>query len=97
MSEAIKDKFIAINVSLASRIYRLRINAADEQMVRKAVKLADDKISSYRSQYAGKDMQDFMAMCLLSYAIDSATAALNDPLLLDALAEMNAKIEKSLE
>jgi len=63
---------IPISVWLAGRSYRIRIKAEEEEAVRKAVKLADEKIIELRSHYAGKDDQDFVAMCLLSYAADNA-------------------------
>ena len=57
-----------INVWLAGRSYRLRIPVAEEASVRRAVKLADQKINELRQHYAGRDDQDFVAMALLMYA-----------------------------
>ena len=58
---------------LSGRSYRIRIKPDDEAAVRSAVKGADDKINELRRHYAGRDDQDFLAMCLLMYAADSAT------------------------
>lgn len=90
------DGLMAINVWLAGRSYRLRIKPEEESAVRKSVKLADDKISEMRTHYAGKDEQDFIAMCLLSYAADTAMDSFNDPLLVDELGKLGDKIDRAL-
>lgn len=87
------EELIPINVWLAGRSYRLRVAPSEEEAVRKAVKQADTKITELRSVYAGKDDQDFIAMCLLSYAADGAISALNHPLLQQEVTEMLRKIE----
>jgi cell division protein ZapA (FtsZ GTPase activity inhibitor) len=84
---------IPVNLWLAGRSYRIRIKPEEEGAVRKAVKLADDKITEMRTHYAGKDDQDFIAMCLLMYAADSATESFNNPYLKNELSEMTAKID----
>ncbi|MEZ5017171.1 MAG: cell division protein ZapA [Flavipsychrobacter sp.] len=67
-----EEELIPINVWLAERSYRIRVTPDEEESVRKAVKIADEKITELRGSYAGKDDQDFIAMCLLMYATDSA-------------------------
>lgn len=64
----------SINVWLAGRSYRIRVSPEQEGLVRTAVKLADDKVMEMRQHYAGRDDQDFMAMVLLLYATQAATA-----------------------
>ena len=88
------DNLISVAVWLAGRSYRIRIKPEEESAVRKAVKLADEKVREMRNHYAGKDDQDFMAMCLLSYAADSAIESFNNPLLQEELAKMERKIDK---
>lgn len=91
------EEQISINVWLAGRSYRIRINADEEESVRNAVKIADDKIGELRTHYAGKDDQDFVAMCLLMYAADNPTEALNIPSIQKRLAVMASKIEAALK
>lgn len=59
---------IAINILIGDRSYRIKINPQDEQEVRKIVKLINDKVLEYKREFAGKDMQDYIAMVLLWYA-----------------------------
>jgi cell division protein ZapA len=92
-----EEELMSITVWLAGRSYRLRIKPEEEEPVRKAVKLADEKVNEMRVAYAGKDDQDFMAMCLLTYATDTAIEAMNNPLLQDELNKLSKKIDKALE
>ena len=91
------EETLLINVWLSGRSYRIRVKPEEEGAVRKAVKLADDKVSEMRKHYAGKDDQDFMAMSLLSYAGDSAVESFNNPLLSEELNKMASKIDKVLK
>ena len=88
------EGYIPVTIWLAGRSYRLRIKAEEESAVRKAVKLADEKINEMRIHYAGRDDQDFIAMTLLSYASDSAVESFNNPLLHDELNKLARKIDK---
>ncbi len=91
------EDLMPINVWLAGRSYRLRIKPEEEEAIRKSVKLADEKIAEMRNVYAGKDEQDFMAMCILSYAADTAIEALNNPLVQNEVSKLNDKIDKALK
>jgi hypothetical protein len=64
--------------------------------VRKAVKIADDKVNEMRTHYAGKDDQDFIGMTLLTYAADTAIDIFNNPLLHDEMDKLVKKIDRVL-
>ena len=61
------QNLIPINIVIGDRSYRIKIEAAEEETVRKMAKKLNDQLTSYKSQYAGKDMQDYLAMVLLSF------------------------------
>jgi cell division protein ZapA (FtsZ GTPase activity inhibitor) len=61
---------IPINIIVADRSYRLKIEPEDEEMVRKTIKALNEKIINYKTNFAGKDMQDYVAMVLLWYATE---------------------------
>lgn len=94
-----QEQYISLNVWLAGRSYRIRIKPDEEEEVRKAVKLADDKIRELRGSYAGKDDQDFIAMGLLMYATHSVgvQSGADDIMAQQELTEMIKKIDKALE
>ena len=87
---------ISINVWLAGRSYRIRINPAEEAAVRRSVKRADEKIGELRQHYAGKDDQDFVAMCLLMYASDSASNP-GEGVIKEELSDLSARIQNALK
>jgi cell division protein ZapA len=87
---------LPVTVWLAGRSYRLRVKPDEESQVRKAVKLADQKITELRTHLAGKDDQDFLAMCLLMYAADTAIDVFNNPLLNSELKEIGNRIDRVL-
>jgi cell division protein ZapA (FtsZ GTPase activity inhibitor) len=90
------DELMPISLWLAGRSYRIRIKPEEEQRVRRAAKLADEQIQDMRRHYAGKDDQDFIAMVLLSYAADLATASGENPVLQDEISGLIGKIDKAL-
>ena len=92
-----EDKLIPINVWLAGRSYRIRVKPEEEEAVRKSVKVADEKIIEFRKHYAGKDDQDFLAMCLLMYAVDNTTESFHSPYIQKELSQLSEKIDKALE
>jgi cell division protein ZapA len=63
-------ELIPVNIVIADRSYRLRIDAADEEMVRKTAGLINDKVTEFRTNLAGKDMQDYVSMVLLWFATE---------------------------
>jgi len=56
---------VDINVVIASRTYKLTINANDEEIVRKAVNDINEKTKKLSNIYAYKDNQDLLAMTVL--------------------------------
>ena len=62
------QELIPLNIVLGDRSYRIKINPADEQEVRKTLKTINDKIIEFKTHFAGKDMQDYIAMVLLWFA-----------------------------
>ena len=65
---------ISINVNIAERIYPLRINIEEEENIRKAAKLINQKIKEYKENYSVKDGQDVLAMCSLEFVVDKIKA-----------------------
>lgn len=64
------ETLIPITIVIADRNYRLKINPSDEEKVRKTIKTINEKIIEFRSNFAGKDMQDYVSMVLLWFATE---------------------------
>lgn len=65
---------ISIKINIADRVYPLKVNMDEEEIVRKAAKLINDRIKEYQENYSVKDKQDLLAMSLLFYATASLRA-----------------------
>lgn len=63
-------ELIAVNILIGDRTYRLKIEPRDEEKLRKTVKVINDKILEFKTNFAGKDMQDFVSMVLVWFAIE---------------------------
>lgn len=62
------NELIAANILIADRNYRIKVEPKDEEAVRRTVKIINDKILEFKTQFAGKDMQDYIAMVIIWYA-----------------------------
>jgi cell division protein ZapA (FtsZ GTPase activity inhibitor) len=59
---------ITIKVSISNRVYPLKIKFSEEENVRKAAALINDKIKEFEENYAVRDKQDLLAMSCLQFA-----------------------------
>ena len=90
------DQLIAATVVIGDRSYRIKIDPADEETVRRTVKTINDKVIEYKTEFAGKDMQDYIAMVLIWLATEQQA---DDGVLAQAnnLTERLTNIEKMLD
>jgi cell division protein ZapA len=63
------EEQLSIKVQIAERFYPLKIKRQDEEKIRKAARLINDKILQYKQRYTDKDTQDFIAMAALQFVI----------------------------
>ena len=92
-------ELIPVNIVIAERNYRLKIDPADEEMLRKTVKLINDKVYEFKSSFAGKDMQDYVAMVLLWFATEQTKTNKDGFVLQDTgekLSSLEAMLDKTL-
>ncbi len=63
------DDKLSIKVNVAERYYPLKIERADEEKIRRAAKMINDRVLQYKQRYTDKDTQDFLAMAALQFVI----------------------------
>ncbi|MFO7853184.1 MAG: cell division protein ZapA [Bacteroidota bacterium] len=63
------DDKLSIRVNVADRYYPLKIGRDEEERIRKAARLINEKVLQYKQKYVDKDIQDFLAMAALQYVI----------------------------
>ena len=91
------QEMIPINIVIGDRSYRIRTESKDEEVVRKTVRTINDKIIEFKTQFAGKDMQDYIAMVLIWFATQvssDATSGAPSESLLDKLKQMETQIDE---
>jgi cell division protein ZapA (FtsZ GTPase activity inhibitor) len=90
-----KDELIPLNIVIGDRSYRIKILPSDEETVRKVLKTINEKIVEFRSQFAGKDMQDYISMVLIWYATQLKEN--NSGIISNDVLESLLKMEKQLD
>jgi len=63
------DDKLSIRVNVAERYYPLKIERGDEEKIRKAARMINEKVLQYKQRYSDKDLQDFLAMVGLQFVI----------------------------
>ena len=63
------DAKLSIRVNVADRYYPLKIGRDEEERIRKAARMINEKVLQYKQKYVDKDIQDFLAMAALQYVI----------------------------
>ena len=94
------NELIPVNIVIADRTYRIRTNASDEEIIRKTVSMINEKIIEFKTQFAGKDMQDYIAMVIIWYATQNAGGEGNSMLnneMSEALIKMELQIADILD
>jgi cell division protein ZapA (FtsZ GTPase activity inhibitor) len=59
---------LSTTVTIAGRTYPLTIKKEDEEGVREAARLINEKVKEYEDNYSVRDKQDLLAMCALQLA-----------------------------
>lgn len=93
------DQLIPINILIGDRTYRIKSLAKDEEIIRKTLKITNDKIIEFKTQFAGKDMQDYIAMVLIWYATQTAEKGNNqqqESNFLYVLSKLELQLDKAL-
>jgi len=93
-----EDK-LSIRVNIADRYYPLKIDRGDEEKIRKAAKMINDKVLQYKQRYTDKDVQDFLAMAALQYVIKviECETTINVSPELDEIKDLNDELDEFLK
>ena len=89
------DDKLSIRVNIVDRFYPLKIDRNDEEKIRKAGKIINEKVLQYKQKYSDKDVQDFLAMAALQYVtrlIDLEEVKDNETLL-NHIRELNEELD----
>ena len=93
------EQLIPLNILIGDRTYRIKSLATDEEVIRKTLKIINEKIVEFKTQFAGKDMQDYVAMVLIWYATQTSSSVNNDQVekeFSETLLKLEQQIDKGL-
>ena len=90
------EELIPLNLLIGDRTYRVRISPTDEEVVRKTVKTINDKLIEFKTQFAGKDMQDYIAMVLVWFATEQ-NATISNQVNLENVSTRLQTLEKMID
>ena len=93
------DDKLSIRVNVADRYYPLKVERENEEKIRKAARMINEKVLQYKQRYADKDVQDFLAMAALQYVIKltEEEEKLENDYLPDAINELIQKVDAVLD
>lgn len=64
---------LSIKVNIADRYYPLRVTPEQEEIVRQASRLINEKLKSFQQQFGVRDKQDMLSMTVLELATQLIT------------------------
>ena len=91
---------LSIKIRIGNREYPMRVKAEDEERIRRAGKLLNEKIKNYQNQFGIDDTQDLVAMvafdCLVEKLKREETSEASDDFALDEISRLNQLITNSI-
>lgn len=89
------QELIPINIVVGDRTYRIRVQSGDEESLRKTTKLINDKILEFKTNFAGKDMQDYISMVLLWFVTEQQSGSIAEDDIQNSLKQLESLLEKN--
>lgn len=97
------DETFTINLYIADKHYPLKIKRSEEELVRKAAKLINDRIDLFRNRFnmeeSGLELKDLLAMAACQIAIDAvrASESADDGAFSKSVTQLNKELEEFLK
>ena len=91
---------LSIKIKIADREYPMTVKAEEEERIRKAGKLINERLKSYRERFGIDDKQDLLSMVAFDALIDRLSVEdninSNDKSALNKIQSINHLISQSL-
>ncbi len=91
---------LSIKIRIGHREYPMKVKAGDEERIRRAGKLLNEKIKNYQTQFGIDDIQDLVAMvafaCLVDKLRDDEVSETADDFALREISRLNQLITDTL-
>ena len=91
---------LSIKIKISDREYPMKVYPEDEERIRKAGKIVNEKIRIYREKFGIDDKQDLLAMVAFDFVVDKmeveGQAVSTDQTVLEKLKSLNQDLSKVL-
>ena len=90
---------LSIKIKIADREYPMKVDPEEEERIRKAGKIVNEKIKLFKSQFGIDDKQDLLAMVAFDALVErlkTEGSTSDDNLLQEKLAGLNNLISQSI-
>jgi cell division protein ZapA len=91
---------LSIKIKIADREYPMKVKRKDEERLRSAGKLLNEKIKKYREQFGIDDKQDLLAMaafdCLIDKLSDDENLQVIDQTVVEKMNHLNQLVSQVL-
>ena len=93
---------LSIRLKIGDREYPMKVDAADEEKIRKAGKIINERIRNYRNRFGINDKQDLLAMVAFDCIIEQMDNQIENPQPEDLtvstkIDELNALLNKVMQ
>ena len=93
-------KELSIKIKIADREYPMKISADEEERIRRAGKVINEKIKHYAQQFGIDDKQDLLAMAAFDILIDKSQKeeieGLSDETIFERVNNLNNLISQNI-
>jgi cell division protein ZapA len=91
---------LSIKLKIADREYPMKVKLSDEERVRAAGKLINERIKSYREKFGLDDKQDLLAMVAFDCVVDKMAEEENlqviDKTIVEKVSHLNQLVSQAL-
>jgi cell division protein ZapA len=91
---------LSIKIRIADRDYPMKVKRDDEERVRMASRLINEKIKSYKEQFGIDDKQDLLAMVAFDSLVEKMTSEeshqLSDQAVFEKVNHLNQLVSQSI-
>ena len=91
---------LSIKIKIGNREYPMRVKAEDEERIRKAGKLLNEKIKHYQNQFGIDDSQDLVSMVAFDFVVEKLkreeSSEVSDDFVLRELTKLNQMISDTI-
>ena len=92
---------MSIKIKIADREYPMKVIPEDEERIRKAGRIINEKIKHYAQQFGIDDKQDLLAMVAFDILVDKSQKeeieVINDETVTERISSLNNMVSRALE